>query len=1179
MSRGWIIGAATLVVATLVAGAVFFSTRGGDVALSPSPTPPGPDVVPVDDPAASPDIVWLTQHGFFIPGEDGSDAADRLVDRALLAVVWARMQGVAVGPCTGSEPVADVDAASATCSAIATAYARNVVGAENADAFRPNHRLTRAELARFLYLDTHPDNRADACTTEAPFSDVPATDARCEAIRWATAAGSPAILPPESDTEFGPIKNVDLATFAHALRRHYELFAFEGEHLEFEVAPGVIVYGATEPVGTQRHVVAEAKFLPDGTVVSPEIAEWTVLLAPDAEMPSVGTGVFVEPGGPTTPEGLAGRVTSVATHGDGTVELTVGQAPLGELFLRLEGFASGPLPGYEPDGTAGPSGMARGLLGITPRSVPLTGCSPASGNLGLSMRGLAVSASIPPPRLTVDFSLGSATETPYITVEIYTEASLSIDVESAFAINCTIDLLPAPVTVPVGGPVTVGFMPYLELSLEMGVGSDEPLFRASAYASTSVTATPEGATPKASAGASLRVAELSSVDKTFAKVSAGLGVEIQVGILGMVGVYVAGAIEGWLAAELAAVVNRTQLQCYSHGFDFSISGGVFFQVVFIGVDIEIASLTVPIYTSAKTCHNKAVDPSKNTGGKSPSKGEGKDSPPPPPPAPPTVDQLRKLAMETATEAGEIADFAEQQAQLALEAAERVQTIASGNPFAMASAQSAAAAAQEAADAAAEARTAANEAYAAAVAALTANQANAAILLAEAALAKAEAGEAAARAAAAAAEAIFELLLPITHNDPTAPTITMATGDVWSLGPGDIHAWGDPMREPYLLPVKVPSVPAVRDVVTSNAGAVLLGTNGQVWTWGYGSEPVQLPGLSNITQIWGCEGQVYAQSGGGVFYAWGDHDGWSQMVPVAGASGAVPPTVVPEFTNVAQLDCDASGAIVRTASGAVWEWGLRADYGSEGPGPVFTPRLVDLPFPAIDVEASYGSNCAVLTDTRVWCWRTFMGSVATDPFYYDWGNYWTYYPEPLPIYGLTGVVDVTVATTAWFAITEDGTLYAWGNNRDGYLGHDPDVVPEVLVPVAVPGLPPIKEFKANYTGFHWTGVALAEDGTVWTWGDNSRGGLGDGTLVNRWYPVQVPRISDIVAIDFLYTGHIYALDARGTLWFWGESTLFHYVGYDFSTLPYGASLRPVAVSHFDNVGDFAFNQAQLIVWAK
>jgi len=107
------------------------------------------------------------------------------------------------------------------------------------------------------------------------------------------------------------------------------------------------------------------------------------------------------------------------------------------------------------------------------------------------------------------------------------------------------------------------------------------------------------------------------------------------------------------------------------------------------------------------------------------------------------------------------------------------------------------------------------------------------------------------------------------------------------------------------------------------------------------------------------------------------------------------------------------------------------------------------------------------------------------------------------------------------ITTDGTLWAWGLNSYGQLGDG--TTTNRLSPVQVGS-----GFAQVAAGYLHT-VALKADGTLWAWGYNGFGQLGDGTTTQRLSPVQVGSGFAQVAAGYLHT---VALKADGTLWAWG-----------------------------------------------
>ncbi len=103
------------------------------------------------------------------------------------------------------------------------------------------------------------------------------------------------------------------------------------------------------------------------------------------------------------------------------------------------------------------------------------------------------------------------------------------------------------------------------------------------------------------------------------------------------------------------------------------------------------------------------------------------------------------------------------------------------------------------------------------------------------------------------------------------------------------------------------------------------------------------------------------------------------------------------------------------------------------------------------------------------------------------------PEQVP--GLSGITQVDAGNTS-LAVRSDGTLFDWGK---GFLGDGTDSR-SVTVPQPVPGLDGITQVAGvgGPTGVGHT-LALRSDGTVWSWGDNADGEVGDGTVNVRLSP--------------------------------------------------------------------------------
>jgi alpha-tubulin suppressor-like RCC1 family protein len=171
-----------------------------------------------------------------------------------------------------------------------------------------------------------------------------------------------------------------------------------------------------------------------------------------------------------------------------------------------------------------------------------------------------------------------------------------------------------------------------------------------------------------------------------------------------------------------------------------------------------------------------------------------------------------------------------------------------------------------------------------------------------------------------------------------------------------------------------------------------------------------------------------------------------------------------------------------------------------------------------------------------------------------GNRALWSADPTTVLDLSGVTSVARSGTRAFALRSDGTVWAWGTNLAGQLGNEWRGQTSPL-PVQVSGLTAVTAIAAGAGG----GLALRSDGTVWAWGDNSVAGLGDGTGTASTVPVRVKDLTGVTAIAAgRSTG--YALRADGTVWAWGSNATGE-LGAGSSV---GYALTPVRVSGLTGV---------------
>jgi alpha-tubulin suppressor-like RCC1 family protein len=144
--------------------------------------------------------------------------------------------------------------------------------------------------------------------------------------------------------------------------------------------------------------------------------------------------------------------------------------------------------------------------------------------------------------------------------------------------------------------------------------------------------------------------------------------------------------------------------------------------------------------------------------------------------------------------------------------------------------------------------------------------------------------------------------------------------------------------------------------------------------------------------------------------------------------------------------------------------------------------------------------------------------------------------PGPVLGLPSVHGLQVAVKQLAATNDsescavllaDGTVYTWGINIDGVLGDG--TTTERHTPAPVPGLTGITQIAL--TSLHM--LAAGTGGAVWVWGDNEYGQLGDGTTTSRKSPVPVPSLTGITQLA-AGDNHSLALRSDGTVLSWGRN---------------------------------------------
>ena len=113
-------------------------------------------------------------------------------------------------------------------------------------------------------------------------------------------------------------------------------------------------------------------------------------------------------------------------------------------------------------------------------------------------------------------------------------------------------------------------------------------------------------------------------------------------------------------------------------------------------------------------------------------------------------------------------------------------------------------------------------------------------------------------------------------------------------------------------------------------------------------------------------------------------------------------------------------------------------------------------------------------------------------------------ENWALFGTSKTTDISAGYNHVLALKEDGTVWSWGNNGNGQLGDGSDLAHNY--PKQVPGL---TEIEKIFCGFY-NSFAINRSGEVYVWGFNGYHQLGDGTNISKRVPTQIP-LTNIVSI--------------------------------------------------------------------
>ncbi len=292
-----------------------------------------------------------------------------------------------------------------------------------------------------------------------------------------------------------------------------------------------------------------------------------------------------------------------------------------------------------------------------------------------------------------------------------------------------------------------------------------------------------------------------------------------------------------------------------------------------------------------------------------------------------------------------------------------------------------------------------------------------------------------------------------------------------------------------------------------AGAIK--TDGTLWVWGanehgtlgqndvvFKSSPVQIPGATwNMVSVGGDQAAISSKTDG-TLWTWGrnqkgqlGHNEQGTFTEMKSSPVQVPGTT---WGQVSMGGNDASS--IKT-DGTLWVWGAGLNgelaQNDRTPGYSSPVQIPGTTWSTVKYSDSEGWAFATKTDGTLWAWGNgLLGKLAQ--------NNTTRYSSPVQVPGTTWGTDVRSLSVSFYhgaAIKTDGTLWSWGYNNQGALGQNNDI--HYSSPVQIPGTTWISVSCGKYNT-----LAVKTDNTLWSWGYAGQGAQGPGNPTCS-SPIQIP----------------------------------------------------------------------------
>ena len=285
--------------------------------------------------------------------------------------------------------------------------------------------------------------------------------------------------------------------------------------------------------------------------------------------------------------------------------------------------------------------------------------------------------------------------------------------------------------------------------------------------------------------------------------------------------------------------------------------------------------------------------------------------------------------------------------------------------------------------------------------------------------------------------------------------------------------------------------------------VAIKTDGTLWGWGKNSSgqlgdgtttnrtsPIQIGSATNWQKVFAGDFHTLAIKTDGTLWAWGSNS--SGKLGDGTTTNSTAPVQIGSATNWQTVAASEDHTVALKTDGTLWAWGDNS-FGRLGDGTTTNrsaPTQIGSATDWTAIAAGGKFSLAVKSTGTLWAWgENGSGQMAN-------GATGGQNNSPTQVGSATNWQKVAASYNSAIATKTDGTLWGWGNNNNGQVGDGTTTLR--TTPVQIGSATDWQSITAHYG----TNAAIKTTGTLWTWGDNQAGQLANGTTTNGTSPTQI-----------------------------------------------------------------------------